>query len=179
MKRLSISSLVALLCACACLGIVAARAIAEDIYTNDFSKDLGKWKLAKAEGKVEAEGLKITKVEQFGGIGIEEKPAQDLSAAKALAFEVANGGDSELAVVIKIGSDKNKDSKDYKIPAGKTVTLRRDLADLSDVDLKKIDYVRLFVPKAGDVKLTIKKVTLVGGTAASKPASKPASEPAK
>lgn len=156
-----------------------STAMAADPFTNDFTKDLGTWKVEKAEGKVGADGLTITKFEQFGGIMIENPPAKgaDLSNAKAVTVELQNAGDSTLKLLFKIGSGAKKvTSKDINIEAGKSMTYKYPLAD-AEIDLTKVNYMRLFAGQAQeDGKLIIKKVGLVmKGESASKPAdTKPA-----
>jgi hypothetical protein len=152
----------------------AGVCLAESFYTNDFTKDMGKWKLDKAEGKVTADGLKITKFGEWGGISIENTPpAQDLSGYKTFQIEIKNGGKESVALTFKIGNDalKNKVTNEFSVDAGETKTYECDLDDLG-IDLKKIDYVKLFAATAipaADIAIT--KVNLVAKTPASGPAA--------
>ncbi|MFB3894503.1 MAG: hypothetical protein ACE15C_21080 [Phycisphaerae bacterium] len=161
--------------ALALLGMPPVTATAaEDKVSNDFTKDMGKWKLDKAEGKTGEDGLKITKVEKFGGIGI-ETGTHDLSDATAITIELKNAGDKELAMTFRIRSKDSKADDEFKVAAGKSVTHTFKLAG-REVDLKKITLLRLYAADAGETNLIVKKITVVKAETASKPASEPAAK---
>lgn len=163
-----------LLCALVCLAAMPVSASAQDAIANDFTKGMGKWILDKAEGKVETEGLKITKVEQYGGI-LAEGTSANLTGFTAITFDLQNAGDKPLALTCKIGSGSNKVGDDFTLDAGKSMTYTRSLDGL-DIDLKAVTYIKLFVNEAGPVNFIIKKAALVG-SGTSQPASKTADTP--
>jgi hypothetical protein len=176
MRTHVITSLLSICCCLAIVFCVAGVSLGEDTYTNDFTKDLGKWKLMGAEGKVDKDGLKITKTDLFGGIGQTETVPQDLSAFEAITIEIANGGAADINLSFKIGCGADKSGEDFSIPAGKTITYKRDLS-AAGVDLKKIDYMKLFATEAmPTVNITIKKITMVKGTATTAPAGTPTTQ---
>lgn len=171
-SRIVLSSLLSIL---VCLAVMPNPASAQETVTNDFTKDLGKWTVDKAEGKVEKDGLKITKVEQFGGILLDCQ-ATDLSGAESITIDLQNASDKPIALAFKIGSGDKKVTQDFTVEAGKSLTQTFPLAGI-EVDLKGVTYVKFFAAEAGAANLVIKKVAVVKA-AGSQPASKPASQAA-
>src|ERR1035437_8007098 len=163
MKR--IASLAAL---CLLAGFAFAADQSDNIFVNDFTTGMGKWVAAKCESSQDATGLKITKTEKLGGIGIDGGKKEDLSAYKTIDFDMINGGDKPIKFMFKIksGNAARTDEKGPSLdPGAHTVSFK--LAG-GEVDLTKVDYIKIWVADAGDVNLTIKKSSLGGGAAASR-----------
>ena len=164
MNRLVTMSLLAT----ACVGLVLAGALAASsepatgpagatTYDADFTKDLGAWKILEAEGKLVAgEGVKFTDLKTTGGLHQEGKPV-DVSAVPNVTIEMENAGKERITLYFKVKTGKKADTKEFKVEPGK-FTFKYDLKDASEVDLKKIDYMKLF--GAGEVNLVVKKITL-------------------
>lgn len=152
----------------------ATTAPAPSDLTQDFTKDLGQWKIISAEAKVEKDGLKFSKLDQFGGIYMEGMKV-DLSGAEAITVELQNTSDKPMGLVFKIGSGGKKVSDDFTVEAGKSMTYTRALGNL-DINLKQVDYVKIFALEAGPGNLTIKRIAVVKGSG--KPiTTAPAGEP--
>jgi len=156
----------------AALAVVAGFAFAQEANTNpnvfiqDFTKGLGKWVVNKSTHTQDAEGLKITKAEQLGGIGIElhNKEKVDLSAYKSIDFAMVNGGDKPIEFTFKIKSGNptsNPDARtDDKIltlkPGEHTISFR---LEGGGIELKEVNYIRIWTAPSEDLKLTIKKAS--------------------
>ncbi|MCL2646805.1 MAG: hypothetical protein FWD61_07335 [Phycisphaerales bacterium] len=156
----------------AALALVAGFAFAEEatttatnVFLNDFTTGMGKWTLNKCEGKQDTEGLKITKTEQFGGIGLETNNSNkaDLSAYKTIDFVMVNGGEKPIDFSFKIKSGQTTkatgrtDDKAATLAPGEH-TVSFTIAG-GDIDPKEINYIRIWTVEAGEVKLTIKKTS--------------------
>lgn len=130
------------------------------VFDADFAKDLGEWTIAGAEGKLVAgEGVKFTDLKTVGGLLQERQPrnAVDLSATPKVTIQMENAGSEDIEMHFKVKTDKKAYTKDFKVAPGK-YTLSFDLADATDVDVKKVDYMKLF--GQGEVNLVVKKVKL-------------------
>jgi opacity protein-like surface antigen len=167
MKRFGFVAVVALFASAALVAFAedAAKPAEESKPTSfeqDFTKGMGRWQTSKVESKQDAEGLHITKVtEELGGIYIDDKPAQDMSAYKTVDVEFNNESGKDLNVVMKIKSNQgkqNRTDKEVTVPQGvKTVSFT--LAG-GDIELASVDYMRFWFAETGDVKVTIKKISL-------------------
>ena len=141
-------------------GFAFAQAADDNVFINDFTKGVGKW-VVKGTHTQDAEGLKITKTEQFGGIGIETyNKLYDLSAYKTIDFAMENGTDKPIEFTFKIKSGKTSARTDDKIkklaPGAHTVSFT---LEGGDIDLKEVNYIRIWTATTGDTKLTIKKAS--------------------
>ena len=154
----------------AALSLITGFAFAQEanpnIFLNDFTTGMGKWTTNKCESKQGAEGLKITKIEQLGGIGIEtnNRDKVDLSAYKTIDFAMENGSDKPLTFTFKIKSG-NPTDKPAARTDDKVATLKPGANTLSftlaggDIDLKEVNYIRIWIAEIGDTNITIKKAS--------------------
>ena len=128
----------------------------ENPYVVDFTKTRGDYSIASAEGKhVPGEGLKLTDLKTTGGPMLEGKTA-DLSATPIAVVELENKGGEEVSLFFKVKSPEKAYTKDkLKAEPGKS-TLKIDLRK-ADVDLKELNYVKLFGD--GKVDLLVKSIT--------------------
>lgn len=121
----------------------------------DFTKSLGKWAIAGADGKqVDGQGIVLTKLNGYGGIVTMPKAA-NLSATPKINIEVEYKGADAITLTLKLKSGADSGQADVDVPTGKS-TVSKDLSDVG-VDLKKLDYIKIWGPD-GEIKLTIKRV---------------------
>ena len=131
----------------------------DNSYATDFTKDLGKWKLEKADGsQVAGEGVKITNFNKNGGLMQEGNKGPDVSATPVVVIEMENNGTDEIKLQVKVKSDKDHTYTYSKLPAvpkGK-FSLKVPLKD-SGIDMTKLNYIKIM--GNGECTLTIKSIS--------------------
>jgi len=162
MKRLITFTAAALI-----TGLAFAQAAATNPFTQDFTKGLGKWEAMKCTSTQDADGLKITKTEEYGGIAIEEfRETYDLSAYKSIDFVMENKSDKPIEFSYKIKSGKatppntpeahTMDQAATLQPGEHTVSFP---LNVGSINTKEVNYIKIWTAANADLKLTIKKAS--------------------
>jgi hypothetical protein len=170
MKRLLVLASVVLLAGFALAAEnppATAPAASDNLYANDFTKGMGAWKLNKAEGKQDQNGLKITKSGEYGGIIIDDNKKADLSHYKWANVTFVNNENKAVEIVMKIGSgEKDKrTAQPVTLPQGEnTLSFKLEGAP---VDLAAVNYLNFWFNEEGERNIIIKDINF---TAAALPA---------
>ena len=141
-------------------GLAAAQttgpAESDNPYVVDFTKTLGKYSIASAEGKhVPGEGVVLTDLKTTGGPMLEGETA-DISQTPTAVVEVENRGSATLSLSFKVKSPEKAYTKDnVRVEPGKS-TLRVDLRR-AEIDLTRLNYVKLF--GEGKADLVVKSIS--------------------
>jgi hypothetical protein len=141
-------------------GLAAAQttgpAESDNPYVVDFTKTLGKYSIASAEGKhVPGEGVVLTDLKTTDGPMLEGEIA-DISQTPIAVVEVENRGNKTLLLYFKVKSPVLRVRLlRVGVEPGKS-TLRVDLRR-AEIDLTRLNYVKLF--GEGKADLVVKSIS--------------------
>jgi hypothetical protein len=137
----------------------ATPAAYDNPYAADFTKGMAEWKLNKAEGKQDKDGLKITKTSEYGGIINDDNRKGDLSTYKTVSVDFVNNDTKEAQIIMKIGSGQSdkRTEEAVALPVGAKTLTWKIAGD--PVDPANITYMNFWVVEEGNHDIIIKKIS--------------------